>query len=94
MVENAQIPKRVSKISKAIVRKYNVAQYETLEITVHHEDEIEWTTIEERQKKCVAAGKLLVDDFEKTRMAVFQELNESEKKAYFKNALDSMSGGE
>ena len=82
--------KRKSKITKSIKRIYNVAQYESLEIQVHYEDEIEWETVEERQKKSKSISDLLLKDFQETRKSVFVELNECEKKAYFKNALDSM----
>ncbi len=69
---------------------YNVAQYESLEIFVHYEDEIEWEGVKERQSKSEMIGKLLIKDFNQTRNDVFTELSECEKKAYFKNALDSM----
>jgi len=82
--------KRKSKISKSIKRIYNVAQYESLELVVHYEEEVEWSDLAERQKKSDNISKLLVNDFKKTRLDVFNELNTSEKKAYFKNALQSM----
>ena len=82
--------KRKSKISKSIKRIYNVAQYESLELVVHYEEEIEWETVAERQKKADNISKLLLNDFKKTRLDVFNELNASEKKAYFKNLLKSM----
>ena len=82
--------KRISKITKSIRRVYNVAQYESLEIFVHYEDEIEWKDLKERQAKSDSIGKLLMSDFSQTRNEVFTELNECEKKAYFKNALDSI----
>jgi len=82
--------KRKSKVEKSIKRIYNVAQYESLEVVVHYEEEIEWEDVAERQKKSDNISKLLLEDFKKTRLQVFQELNESEKKAYFKNALESI----
>jgi len=82
--------KRKSKVSKSIKRIYNVAQYESLELIVHYEEEIEWETVAERQKKADNISKLLLNDFKKTRLDVFTELNASEKKAYFKNLLQSM----
>ena len=86
--------KRKSKITKSIRRIYNVAQYESLEIFVNYEDEIEWESVKERQSKSESIGKLLMKDFNKTRNDVFVELSESEKKAYFKNALDSIKSEE
>ena len=82
--------KRKSVVHKSIKRLYNVAQYESLELIVHYEEEVEWETLAERQKKADSISKLLLNDFKKTRLDVFNELNASEKKAYFKNLLQSM----
>ena len=86
--------KRKSKISKSVRRIYNVAQYESLELVINYEEEIDWDTIKERQQKSKNITSLLLDDFKNTRKEVFEELNESEKKAYFKNALKSMKATE
>ena len=85
--------KRKSKVTKKIKRIYNVAQYESLELEILYEDEIEWADIKERQDKCNSITKLLISDFEKTKKDVMTELNESEKKAYFVKALKSMDAG-
>ena len=82
--------KRKSKIKKSVKRIYNVAQYESLELVVEYEEDVEWANIEERQSKSDAVAKLLINDFKKTRLQLFKELNASEKKVYFKNALESM----
>ena len=82
--------KRKSVIQKSIKRIYNVAQYESLELIVHYEEEIEWENTKERQIKSDNISKLLLNDFKKTRLDVFKELNASERKAYFKNALQSI----
>ena len=82
--------KRKSVVHKSIKRLYNVAQYESLELIVHYEEEIEWADTKERQMKSENVSKLLLNDFKKTRLEVFKELNASEKKAYFKNALQSI----
>jgi hypothetical protein len=82
--------KRKSKVMKRIKRIYNVARFESLELEIYYEDDIEWADVKERQEKCNTVTKLLISDFEKTRKDVMTELNESEKKAYFVTALKSM----
>jgi hypothetical protein len=82
--------KRKSRIEKSIKRIYNVAQYESLEVVVHYEEDVEWADTKERQTKSDNISKLLLNDFKKTRLEIFKELNASEKKAYFKNALASI----
>ena len=81
---------RKSKITKSIERTYNVAKFESLKIVINYEEEIEWDTTKDRQLKSNNISKLLLKDFKDTRQSVFKELKESEKKAYFENALDSM----
>lgn len=81
---------RESKVSKVVKRIYNVAQFESLEIAINHEDTILWSDLEERKQKLKRMSDLVVEDFKQTRKAVMEELELSEKKAYFKNALKSM----
>lgn len=81
--ENVSASKiRTTKVTKGINRKLWTAKYEEIEIISHVEETIEWTTLEERQKKLDAITKCVVIDFEKTRDAVLQELGLSEKKVF------------
>jgi len=77
--------KRVSKISKSISRTYNVAKFESLVVQVSFEDEIEWETLEERKRKSDNITKLLINDFEVTKVEAFKELDVELKNAYFKD---------
>jgi len=89
-MSDSDTDKRKSKVVKSIRRIYNVAQYESLELVLNYEEEIEWADVKERQKKSRNITTLLLNDFKDTRKQVFEELNTSEKKAYFKNAIKSM----
>jgi len=81
--ENTVAPKvRTTKVTKGINRKLWTAKYEEIEIVSHVEEVIEWTTLEERQKKLDAITKCVVIDFERTRDAILQELGLAEKKVF------------
>jgi hypothetical protein len=68
---------RKSKIRKAIVRKLNTAKYETLDIIVDQEHEIEWPDkdIDTLMKKSAGVTKLLIKDFQQTETQVLADLN-------------------
>lgn len=75
---------RKSKIRKAIVRKLNTAKYETIDIIVDQEHEIEWTEgkIDELMKKSANITKLVVKDYQETEGQVLSDLNLSGQKAF------------
>ena len=52
-----------SVVKKAISRGIQTKQYEQVTITVESEEEIEWTELEDRQKKVDKMGELLMTDF-------------------------------
>jgi len=79
---------RLSKISKSISRKFNVAKYENLVIHVSYEEEVEWGDLKTRQKKSEDVTKLLLIDFEQTKKEVFEELGLEEKTAFMENPLE------
>jgi len=81
--------KRVSKINKGIQRTLTTAKYESIVIFSHIEEEIEWTDIEERERKSRNWDTFLIEDFKQTHDSVLEELGLCEKKAYFRNALDT-----
>lgn len=76
---------RKSKISRGLKRTLKTAEYESLVIEVGFEEEIEWTTPSERQKKVDNWNTLLINDFKKSSDRILQELGITHKKAYFKN---------
>jgi hypothetical protein len=56
-----------------------------LVIEVGFEEEIEWTTPSERQKKLDNWNTLLIKDFQQSSDRILQDLGITHKKAYFKN---------
>lgn len=78
---------RISQISKSIRRVYNVAKYESLEVTVSFQETVEWNTLEERQKKSDNITVLLMKDFDQTREKIFNEMAVSEQKTHKSNAI-------
>jgi len=65
---------RKSTIRKVIMRKYNTAKYETMDITVDHQHEIEWDSIDTLRKKSDNLTSLVTQDFEQTAKRVFEEM--------------------
>jgi len=84
--------KRVGRISKSIERIYNIAPYESLKITVRLEEDIEWGTLKERQKKSANWTKILTQDFNDTATGVFKDQNVSEHKVFHKNSAVEKDG--
>lgn len=86
VAEVAEVKKiRRSKIIRGIKRTLSTAQFETLVIEIGFEEEIEWSTPSERQKKIDNWNTLLIKDFKQSSDRVLQELGITHKKAYFKN---------
>jgi len=73
--------KKKSIIKKSITRKLSTAQYETLDIHVEVEEEVEWETMEERMKKSENISKILVIDFVSTLTKSLEQMNLSKKLA-------------
>jgi len=61
-------------IKKAIHRKINTADYESLDINVEIEEEIEWKTIEERMKKTEKISQILLQDWTSTYNEVVKKI--------------------
>jgi len=68
-------------IKKSITRKLSTAQYETLDIHVEVEEEVEWETVEERMRKSDNISKILVIDFVSTLTKSLEQMNLSKKLA-------------
>lgn len=88
MNEKEEVAKRVSKVTKSISRKFNVAKYENLVVNVSYDENIEWADLKERQKKSEDITKLLLIDFGQTTKDVFKELGIEEKTAFMENPLE------
>jgi len=79
---------RKSKIVKTISRKINTAKYETLQVNVSYEEEIEWSNIAERAKKSEAITTLLLKDYGKTLLTVQKGLGLIENNTISENAIE------
>jgi len=71
-------------IKKAISRKLSTASYETLDISVEIQEEIEWDTIEERTKKSDRITKILLIDFNSMLIKTLEQLKLNKKLAVIK----------
>lgn len=79
---------RKSIIRKGIQRTLTTAKYESIVIHDEIEEEIEWYTLEERQKKIKNWETILLQTFKQSHDSILDELGLSHKKAYGKNALE------
>ena len=82
---------RKSIIHKTITRKLSTAKFESLDLTVEFEEEVEWNSIKERQEKSDKITKLLLVDYTKTRNAVLDVLGLTEKKASVSSTVTTKS---
>lgn len=70
---------RKSKIRKTLTRTFynksiKIPKYESVVVEVSFEEEVEWQTIEERQKKSEGITNLLKKDFNETTNNLFVKL--------------------
>lgn len=85
--------KKIPQVRKSIIRKgiqrtLTTAKYESIVISDEIVEEIEWTTLEERQKKIKNWETILLQTFKQSHDNILNELSLAHKKAYFKNALE------
>jgi len=83
-----KIKLRKSIIRKGIQRTLSTAKYESIVIHDEIEEEIEWSSLEERQKKIKNWETILVQNFKQSQDRILDELGLSQKKAFFKNHLE------
>jgi hypothetical protein len=74
-------------IKKSISRKLQTAKFESVDIFVEIEEEIDWETIEERMDKTKKISSILVLDFASTLDKVMEELKANKHMATI--AIDS-----
>ena len=74
-------PKK-SKIRKSICRKFNLGNYENIDIIVDHEHTIEWSSLTELMEKSEGVSKLLTRDFKESCLMIQHELEAKEKKGF------------
>lgn len=74
--------KKRTTATKRIGRKIQTKQFESLDISIECTDEIEWETLEERNKKLDQLTKLAINDFDETFGQVCKAVDVSEKRAF------------
>lgn len=79
---------RKSKITKSIQRTISTAKYESIVIKEQIEEEIEWTKLEERDKKINNWTTILIEQYKNMEALVLKELGLCQKDAYFISHLD------
>lgn len=79
---------RRSKFRKSISRTLSTAKFEGIVITEEIEEEIEWKTLPEWQKKHDNWTIMLINRFKQSHDEILKELNLEDKKAFFRNYLE------
>jgi len=77
---------RKSRISKKISRTFfnksiNIPLYESVVVEVNFDEEVEWSSLEERQRKSDNITKLLKEDFNKTTKELFSKITYQESES-------------
>lgn len=78
-------PIRKSRIHKGIQRTLNTAKFESIVIQDYIEEDIEWRSLEERERKITNWETLLLARFKQFHDQVMKELGLDHKVAYFKD---------
>lgn len=73
---------RTSKIRKSICRKFNLGNYENMDIIVDHQHEVEWSSLSELMEKSSGITRLITKDFKESCSMIQEELQASEKKGF------------
>ncbi len=80
-------PVRRSRIRKSIVRKLNTAKFETMDIIVDHDIEVDWRDAKELLEKAKNVTALVLEDYKRTEGQVLSDLQLSSQNA-FRNEAD------
>ncbi len=80
---------RVSVIRKTISRTLTTAKYESIKIEDSIEETVEWSDLEERDRKIKNWETIMLQQYKQSHDRILEELNLSHKKAYFNNHLDT-----
>ena len=80
-----QETKKKTIVSRRISRKIQTKQYESAEITIECQDEIEWTSVEDRQSKLRKVTQLAILDFQETYVSVCEALGIEKKTAFIQS---------
>jgi len=74
---------RITKCVTGLSRKIQTSRFQSLTITRETEDEIRWSTMQERKTKMENATKLAIVDYKKVFDDVLAELKLQEVNAYY-----------
>jgi len=85
------LPVRKTRIRKGLHRTLNTERYQTLVIVNEIEEDIEWTTLAEREKKVKNWEALLLKNFKEFHDRALGELGLEHKQAYFKDNTKTCS---
>jgi hypothetical protein len=80
-----ELPVRKTRIRKGLQRTLNTERYQTLVIVNEIEEDIEWRTLAERDKKVKNWETLLIKNFKEFHDRALGELGLEHKQAYFKD---------
>lgn len=80
------LPVRKTRIKKGLHRTLNTEKYQQLVIVDEIEEELEWKTLEEREKKIRNWETILCKNFKIFHDQALDELGLQHKKAYFKDS--------
>ena len=81
-------PGRKTMCRKRIARKIQPKNFESVDISVECEDEIEWTTMAERDSKLKKLTELITIEFQDTFKKVCDELGLENKPAFGKRFVE------
>jgi len=79
---------RKGRLQIGLQRTLSTEKYQSLVINYHIDEEIEWQTLSEREKKVMNWQTVLTREFQQIHDRVLDELKLSHKKAYFVDNLD------
>jgi len=88
-MEKKQKQTRTSVIKRGIKRTLKTAEYESLVIEIGFDEEVEWSSLSERQQKIDNWNTLLLQDYKQTSDKILSELGLTHKKAYFVNPSEN-----
>jgi len=89
--DSKSLPVRKTRIRKGLHRTLNTEKYQTLVIINEIEEDIEWSTLEEREKKLKNWEALLLKNFKEFHDRALDELGLKHKQAFFKDAAQTCS---
>ena len=82
-IEPSNKPRRKGRIQMGLQRTLSTEKYQSIVIHYDIDEEIDWQTLSEREKKVMNWETVMSREFKQIHDRVLDELNLSHKKAYF-----------